>query len=277
MSGPAFEDPRHVLRRHGLHAKKRYSQNFLVSQHAVDAIAAALAPRADEPVVELGPGLGTLTAALLRAGAREVLVVESDPEMRAVLAAELGVLARVIAEDATSLDWRAIVRERKEGGTRAAIVGNLPYAVTGQILRGLIGGRDVISRAVIMVQREVRDRLLARPGTREWGALTVFTQAAFEVEPVMLVPAGAFFPVPKVTSAVVRLVPRDVPLAEETDAFRKVVRAIFDARRKTLRNALRGAGLAADAMLAAAGIDPRRRGETLTIAELGSLTAHSSA
>ena len=92
----------------------------------------------------------------------------------------------------------------------------------------------------------------------------------------MLVPAGAFFPVPKVTSAVVRLVPRDAPLAEETDAFRKVVRAIFDARRKTLRNALRGAGFAADAMLAAAAIDGGRRGETLTITELGSLTAHST-
>jgi len=271
---PAWEDPRRVLRRHGLTPKRGMSQNFLVARHAVDRIAEAVAPARDEPVVELGPGLGTLTGALLRVGAR-VIAIERDADMIAVLHAELGGVEgfEVREGDAAEVDFGALAREVHEP---VAVAGNLPYAVTGAILRNLGRHTESLTRAVIMVQREVRDRLLATPGTKQWGALTVFTQSAFEVSPVIHVPPGAFHPPPKVSSAVVKLVPRQKPLALETDSFRTVVRAVFDARRKTLRRALAQTGLAKDAVdeaLRAADIDGGLRGEKLTIPELARLAA----
>jgi 16S rRNA (adenine1518-N6/adenine1519-N6)-dimethyltransferase len=263
---PGWEDPRRVMRRHGLAPKRAFSQNFLVARSAVERIAEALAPRRDELTVELGPGLGTLTAALLRAGAN-VLAIERDRDMLEVLGRELGSISRlrVIEGDAASVDLAALAREHGP----LALCGNLPYAVTGAILRNLTEQRLAVSRAVVMVQREVRDRLLAEPGTKAYGVLTVFTQASFAVEPVLRVPAGAFFPPPKVESAVVRLVPLATPRAEETESFREVVHAAFGMRRKTLRNALKRIG--AEGALDAAGIDGSRRGETLSIEELAAL------
>ncbi len=269
MSEPhEWEDPRRVMKRHGLAPKRSFRQNFLVSRSAVERIAEALAPRPDELTVELGPGLGTLTAALLRAGAT-MLAIERDRDMLAVLAAELGQIDRLELRegDAATIDLRALAAERG----RVALVGNLPYAVTGAILRNVVEQRDAVSRAVLMVQREVRDRLVAAPAPKAYGALTVFVQASFEVESVLRVPAGAFHPPPKVESAVVRLIPRAVPRAEETEAFRAVVHAAFGTRRKTLRNALRRSG--AEGALEASGIDGDRRGETLSIEELAALAA----
>jgi 16S rRNA (adenine1518-N6/adenine1519-N6)-dimethyltransferase len=159
---------------------------------------------------------------------------------------------------------------RREGKP-VALAGNLPYAVTGSILRHLVDQRDALSRAVIMVQREVRDRLLASPGSKAYGALTVFVSAVFALEPVLLVKPGAFFPPPKVSSAVVRLTTRPAPLAQEDDAFRTVVRALFDARRKTCRNALLQVvedAAVVDAALTRAGVDGRARGETLDLATM---------
>lgn len=263
---PAWEDPRRVMRRHGLAPKRAFSQNFLVARSAVERIAEALAPRPDELTVELGPGLGTLTAALLRAGAN-VLAVERDRDMLAVLGDEFGGQPnlRVVEGDAASVNLTALAEEHGP----IALVGNLPYAVTGAILRNLTDQRAAVSRAVVMVQREVRDRLAAEPGTKTYGALSVFVQASFAVEPVLRVPAGAFFPPPKVESAVVRLVPLSTPRAEETEAFRDIVHAAFGTRRKTLRNSLRRIG--AEAALEVAGIDGARRGETLSIEELAVL------
>jgi 16S rRNA (adenine1518-N6/adenine1519-N6)-dimethyltransferase len=257
-----------VLRRHGLEPKRGYSQSFLVARHAVERIAAALEPRPDELTVELGPGLGTLTAELLRAGGR-VLAVDRDPDMIAVLRAELGHVEslEVVEGDAATLDLGALAAERG----RLALAGNLPYAITGAILRNLVEHRSALRRAVVMVQREVKDRLVASPGEKAWGAPSVFAQAAFEVTSVLKVPAGAFHPPPKVDSAVVRLEPRPTPRAEETPAFRAVVKAVFGQRRKTLRNALRALDGDVDGALAAAGLDPGARGEGLTIEELAAL------
>lgn len=268
MTAPEWEDPRRVMRRHGLAPKRAFSQNFLVARSVVERIAEALAPRPDELTVELGPGLGTLTGALLRAGAR-VLAIERDRDMLAVLAQELGQVDRLEVRegDAAELDLAALAAQHGA----LALVGNLPYAITGAILRNVTEHRRAISRAVLMVQREVRDRLLASPGTKAYGVLTVFVQAAFDVEPVLRVPAGAFHPPPKVESAVVRLVPRAAPRAEETDALREIVHAAFGTRRKTLRNGLKRIG--AEAVLEATGIDGGRRGDTLTIEELAALAA----
>jgi 16S rRNA (adenine1518-N6/adenine1519-N6)-dimethyltransferase len=268
---PAWEDPRAVLARHVLRPKRGMSQNFLVSQRAAESIARAAV---DEPgrsvVVELGAGLGTLTAALLRAGAR-VIAVERDPDMLRVLEAEFAQQpVEVLRDDAASIDYAALAA--RSGGA-LSVAGNLPYAVTGAILRNLVDARTLLARVVVMLQREVRDRLVAEAGTAEYGALTVFTRAAFEVETVLRLGPGAFHPPPKVESAVIRLQPRAVPLAEETEAFRRVVRAAFQSRRKTLRNALGTIAerAVAEQALAQAGIAPELRGETLSVADFAAL------
>lgn len=264
----AWEDPRKVLARHGLAPKRSFSQNFLVSRSAVEAIARAAVLGPGTTVIELGPGLGTLTGELLRAGAK-VIAVERDRDMIAVLCAEHPTDRLTVVEgDASSVDLASLA-----ASGRCSLAGNLPYAITGGILRNLCAQWSAIDRAVIMIQKEVRDRLLAQPGTSDYGALTVFVQARFDVRSVIKVPAGAFHPPPKVDSAVVSLTPRAIPRAEETDAFREVVRAAFAARRKTLRNALIQALGAerTDAALAAAGIDGKRRGETLSVEELASI------
>jgi 16S rRNA (adenine1518-N6/adenine1519-N6)-dimethyltransferase len=264
---PAWEDPRRVLARHNLRAKKGMSQNFLVSRSAVEKIADALALAEGERVVELGPGLGTLTAALLRRGA-EVLAIDADRDMLAVLAQEFADYPALDARfgDATELDLAAL------GCERIAVCGNLPYAVTGGIFRRLVEQPTRVSRAVLMVQKEVRDRLIAEPGNKQYGALTVFTRAVFDVRSVAIVPAGAFHPAPKVDSAVVALTPR-AQVIDVDGAFTRVVRASFEARRKTLRNALLRIHPAevVDPALLAVGIDGVRRGETLSELEFAAL------
>lgn len=260
-AAPDWEDPRRVMRRHGLAPKKRFSQNFLVARHAVDRIVDALGPSVGERVTELGPGLGTLTAALLRAGAR-VRAVEADADMIAVLEAELGGVPGFSVEpgDAATVSLDT-----------AKVVGNLPYAVTGAILKNLVAQRATVRRAVVMVQREVQARLTAPPGSKTYGALSVFTQASFEISPVIRVPPGAFHPPPKVESAVVRLDVLATPRADERPAFREIVKAAFGQRRKTLRNALKPLGPAAVDAIEAAGVDPRARAETLSVEQLDAI------
>jgi 16S rRNA (adenine1518-N6/adenine1519-N6)-dimethyltransferase len=265
MQIPPWEDPRRVLSRHGLAPKRGFSQNFLVSKHVVDEIVAAVAPAHEELVVELGPGLGTLTAALLRAGAR-VLAIDADRDMLAVLERELGQVPTFSARhgDATEV----VLADLTPQG-RVAVAGNLPYSVTGGIFRNLVAQHQHVGRAVLMVQREVRDRLVAKEGTKAYGALTVFTRAVFDVSSVCLVPAGSFHPPPRVDSAVVELRPRTTPIDAADKNFERTVRASFEARRKTLRNALLRIQPASqvDAALAAVGIDGGRRGETLSVEE----------
>ena len=265
QQGPAWEDPRKVLSRHGARPKRRFSQNFLTDPQVVDAIASAVRPNHGESVVELGPGAGTLTAALLRQGA-EVIGVEADPAMRALLSTEFSDYAlRVVEADAAALDLSSPELNLVEisAGKRIALCGNLPYAISGAIFRRLVAERTRIDRAVVMVQREVALRLAASPGEKEYGALSV--------EPVLRVKPGSFFPAPRVESAVVRLTPLAEERAPVDDArFIAVVRAAFGMRRKTLRNALKRVEGSADA-LESTGIDGGRRGETLSPEEFAAL------
>jgi 16S rRNA (adenine1518-N6/adenine1519-N6)-dimethyltransferase len=268
MSG--FEDPRRVLARHGLAPKRSFSQNFLISERAVRGIVEACALSPESRVVELGPGCGTLTVALAAVCAR-VYAVERDPDMLQLLEAETDpARVQLVPGDAKQVDLRAL-----SGGTPITVAGNLPYAITGAILRQLVEQSELITHAVLMVQREVRDRLVAQPDTSEYGALTVFTQQVFAVGTVLHVPRTAFHPPPKVTSSVVKLTPLASPRAPRTPGFEQIVRAAFQARRKTLRNALIQSlgGARSDAILEAAGIDGRRRGETLSIEEFGTLAS----
>ena len=200
------------------------------------------------------------------------MAVELDRDMVAVLRAELGTHEHLeIREgDAAQLDLTAY---SKVCGAKLVITGNLPYQATGAILRQVLRHREALVGAVLMVQREVRDRLVAEPGTKEYGALTVFVRAGFEIETICRLRPGSFYPPPQVDSAVVRLLPRSVPLAEETSTFRAVVRGAFQMRRKTLRNSLRVLGDPERCSEAAssAGIDLGRRGETLSVEEFGKL------
>jgi 16S rRNA (adenine1518-N6/adenine1519-N6)-dimethyltransferase len=265
-----WEDPRRVLKRHGLAPKKAFSQNFLISERVVRAIVEACALTPDSKVVELGPGCGTLTVALAAACAR-VYAVERDPDMLSILEVETDrAHVELVPGDAKQVDLQAI-----SGGTRIDVAGNLPYAITGAILRRLVEQSELVRHAVLMVQREVRDRMVAAPDTEDYGALTVFTQQVFAVETVVQVPRTAFYPPPKVTSSVVKLTPLVTPRAPRSSGFERIVRASFQARRKTLRNALIQAlgAPASDAILAAASIDGKRRGETLSIEEFARLSS----
>lgn len=227
-----------MLARHGLAPKRGMSQNFLCAPHAVARIAAATGGGPGDTVVELGPGCGTLTAALLDQGAH-VLAIERDRDMLGVLGAEfaefVGNRLEVRAGDATQVDYRALAHEL---GAPPRVAGNLPYAVTGAIMRRLTEDASHITHAVIMVQKEVGQRLTAPAGEGAYGALSVFTQNVFEPELCLKVPASAFHPRPKVDSVVVKLTPRPIPQAK-SPLFAAVVRAAFQARRKTLRNAIR--------------------------------------
>jgi len=265
-------DARDLLRKYELLPKRSFSQNFLIQPGATAQIADATAALGGQ-IVELGPGLGALTHALLERDCN-VLAVELDRDMVRVLREEFAGNERLEIRhaDAAEVDF---VAHSRACGSKLVVTGNLPYQATGAILRRVVLHRAVLIGAVLMVQREVRDRLVAEPSTKQYGALTVFTRAGFEVETVCRLRPGSFYPAPKVESAVVRLLPRAEPLAEETESFRAVVRAAFQMRRKTLRNALRalGDGERADRALSAAGIDPGRRGETLSIEEFAQLAA----
>jgi 16S rRNA (adenine1518-N6/adenine1519-N6)-dimethyltransferase len=263
-------DPRAVLRDAGLRPKKSFGQNFLVADGIAQAIARACVPDGEvgrARVVEIGAGTGALTR-LLAERAASVVAIERDRDLVPLLERDFaGTSVRVIEADAQSVDLAALLGERSADAPRV-LCGNLPYSITGQLLRAAGEHAGHLERAVFMIQDEVAQRLTASPGTKVWGALTVFVRAAFDVRRVLRASPGAFHPPPEVTSAVVELVPLDPPRARETERFRALVRRAFEARRKTLRNAW--SGLAADGpalerAAASAGVSLDARGETLEV------------
>jgi len=268
-----------LLARYGLHAKKRFGQNFLIADRVFRAIVDATVAGDDDWIVEIGAGLGTLTARLAeRVPEGKVIALERDPDMVAVLRGELGGVDNVEIEqvDALRYDLRLAARWR---GDAIAVCGNLPYHIAAPLLFRVLEARDVVRCAVVMIQKEMADRIVAAPGTKAYGALGVMIRTYADVATVVRVGAGAFVPPPKVDSTVLRLVPLAggaprVPIGDPAH-YAKVVHAAFGQRRKTLRNALRAiqGDAAIDAALSATGLDGGRRGETLDIAEFARLAA----
>lgn len=234
-----FVEPARALQRFGLRAKKSFGQNFLRDPRTPARIA-ELCPDEACRVVEIGAGLGALTFALLDRGHR-VAAIERDRDLVPVLrtlADERGQGAelQVIEADAKAVDVLLLFERLGSDGPRV-LMGNVPYNLTGTLLRQATVAATELDRVVFLVQREVADRLAAAPNSEAYGALSVFAQAAFRVELAFTVSRGAFVPAPNIDSRVVVLHPLHPPRAEETDSFRALVKAAFAQRRKTLRNA----------------------------------------
>lgn len=251
--------------------KKRFGQNFLTDIHVVEEILAAAALEPSDRVLEIGPGLGALTDRMLPK-VLDLHVMELDRELVARLEGRPEPNLRVHAGDALRLDWPALLPEPPY-----KLVANLPYNISSQILFKILDHRRLFSRLVLMFQKEVGDRLCAPPGGRDYGILSVLCRNWFDIRRVLRVPPGAFYPAPKVHSAVLLFEALPQPRLALSDErfFRRVVKGAFSQRRKTLRNSLAAAGLGfadLDGMLEGIGIDPRRRAETLSLDEFGALT-----
>lgn len=261
-----IEAPGALLKRYGLHARHSWGQNFLHALEVHAAIAAASGARPGVRVVEIGAGLGTLTDRLLSAGA-EVWAIERDRDLCAVLRAELGDRSgfTLFEADAVRFDYASATVGQAQP---VAIVGNLPYQLTGPLLFALLECPAPTGPWVVMVQKEVADRLCSPPGSRDYGGVTAVLSRARTIRRVCAVSRGCFLPPPRVDSAVIRLDPRAEPLGgplRDEVEFRRLVRTAFQQRRKVLANALAPLGERAEVLrwCERAGVDPQVRPETL--------------
>jgi len=257
---------REVIRRHGLTPKKSLGQNFLHDLNLTTRIARAAEPLENVTVVEIGPGPGGLTRALLSLGARRVVVVERD---RRALSALEEIAVRypgrldIIAGDALGID----IREQL-GPERARIVANLPYNIATALLVDWLVTEPWppwYDSLLLMFQREVAERIVAIPGNKTYGRLSVLAGWRTEAKILFDVARSAFVPPPKVTSSVVRLTPRQVPFACDVTALQRVTEAAFGQRRKMLRQSLKTLGVDVATLLSGAGIEPTARAEQIPV------------
>lgn len=262
----------YVIRRFGIHAKHKLGQNFLIRSDVVSAIAEAAELGEHVPVMEIGAGIGTLTQALAETGA-DVTAFELDKSLERVLSHTLEHYKNIhiIYEDVLKADLKTILGDRD---WRCAA--NLPYYITTPILLSLIQSDLPISLFVFMMQKEVADRILALPGSKDYGALTLAVNFDCTAERVLDIPPSAFIPRPQVTSTVLKIRRREKPAVEVKDRklFFSLVKMGFGQRRKVFTNAMKSGGIPADwipEILAKAGIDGKRRGETFSMEEYGRL------
>jgi len=269
-------DIRGIAGRLGIHPTKKLGQNFVVEPGSVRRIAALAAVRPGDVILEVGPGLGSLTLALLEAALRadaRLVAVEIDPVLAAELPETIAQRAPEVADRMTVLTADALAIAEKEVGAPAPTVlaANLPYNVAVPVVLHLLAALPSLERGVVMVQAEVADRMCAGPGSRVYGIPSAKLAWYADAKPAGTVPRGVFWPVPNVDSKLVAFTRRDPP---PTTASRREVFAVIDAafgqRRKTLRAALAtwaGSPARAEEALRAAGVDPGARGEALTVAE----------
>ncbi len=274
--------PLSLLRKYGIRPRKRLGQCFLCDPNILEKIVRIADVRDTDTVVEIGSGIGVLTAMIARM-ARRVVALEVDRFLVEVLQKELGDVGNVeiVHTDVLQFDFSSVrtgsMQESRQ--ERIKVIGNVPYNLSSQIVLRLLEYRDCLDRIVLMLQREVAERLAAPPGTKDYGPLSVYV--ALFTEPTLenRVPAGCFYPRPDVESRVIRLDVRDKPLCrvDDMDFFRRLVRTSFSKRRKTLLNNLKTSPLPVTgdqigAALSALGIDGVRRAETLSVYEFAALS-----
>ena len=258
----------YICKRFDIKMSKKLGQNFLIKRGIVDEIVKAADLRDGEPVLEIGPGIGTLTQGLAQSGAN-VTAIELDTRLLEVLDTTLAQYdnVKIVHGDVLKLDVPSIMNHEP-----FKVVANLPYYITTPIIMSLLESRLPIERLVVMVQKEVALRMVAKPGSKDYGALSVAVQYYTKPDIVLDVPPKSFLPAPAVTSSVIRCVLRDKPSVDVIDErlFFRVVKAGFAQRRKTFANTMKTTGLSKDRieeLLAKANIDGQRRGETFTLQE----------
>jgi len=273
-------DIRHIMRKYKIRADKSLGQHFLIDESPIDAMLAAADLNKEDEVLEIGPGLGVLTVRLCQQ-AKKVVAVEKDRDIIPVLEDITRDFENIciINDDVLKLDIENLQQSHFRSSFK--VIANLPYYITSPIIMKIIQNRHLIKLAVIMVQKEVAQRLTALPGKKDYGILSIAVQLYSDVDMICEVSREAFLPSPKVDSAVVRLIIKDEPRVKihDVDLYFKVVEASFAERRKTIRNSLKRRltlpylpKAAIDNALSIAGIDPLRRGETLSIEEYADLT-----
>ncbi len=273
-----------IIKKYGFGFQKRFGQNFLIDGNVVEKIVREAGITKDDFVLEIGPGIGTMTQILCE-NAREVAAVEIDKNLIPILAETLAPYdnVTVINEDILKVDVRKLAEE-KNGGRPIKVVANLPYYITTPIIMGLFESHVPLESITIMVQKEVAQRMQVGPGTKDYGALSLAVQFYADAQIVLKVPASCFMPRPNVDSAVIKLVRHeDAPVKVKDEQFMfRVIRAAFNQRRKTLANSLansselNGSGYACTredvtTALEAMGLPAGIRGEALTLAQFGEL------
>lgn len=267
-----------VLQKYNFNFQKKYGQNFLIDPHVLDKIISAAEITKDDCVLEIGPGIGTMTQYLAE-NAREVIAVEIDKNLIPILEDTLSSYenVNVINEDILKVDIAKIVEERN-GGKPIKVVANLPYYITTPIIMGLFESRVPLKSITIMVQKEVADRMKVGPGTKDYGALSLAVQYYAKPEIVGNVPPNCFIPRPNVGSAVIKLTRYENPPVEVENERRmfSIIRASFNQRRKTLVNGLVNGGIAKKEEILSAleemELSPSVRGEALSLEQFAYLS-----
>jgi 16S rRNA (adenine1518-N6/adenine1519-N6)-dimethyltransferase len=266
---------RKELAEYGLFPKKRLGQHFLVDPNILNKVVRTAQVGKEDVVLEVGPGLGEMTLALARL-AKHVIAVEIDPKLVAILNKKVKDYpnVEVVRSDILRIDFKHFF---KKEGYPIKVVANLPYQISTPLLFRFIESKNAFSTFTLMLQKEVAERLVAPPGGKEYGPLSIFVQLFLDLSISFLIKPSAFFPPPKVGSAVVHMVWKEKPMIEKEgeEWFKRVVKACFGYRRKTLPNALKHSQLSLpesiESRMERIGIDPRRRPETVTIPEFAKL------
>ncbi len=271
-----------IMQKYGIQLKKSLGQNFLIDQNILRKIVDAAHLDVTKGALEIGPGIGALTQRLAETAGR-VVAVEIDQRLIPVLQENFKPYDNVtfVNHDVLKVDLRDVFNTHFQDVAGVSVVANLPYYVTTPIIMKLLEDKLPLEHIVVMIQKEVAERMTAAPGSKDYGSLSIAVQYYCEAELVTIVPHTVFIPQPQVDSAVIRLTMRKAPPVdiEDEDAFFKVVRASFTQRRKTIYNNLASAFIQKDqkealkALLEQCGIDPSRRGETLTMEEYAKLSA----
>jgi len=268
-----------IIGRHGFRFSKKLGQNFLTNESMVHGIVDGADISEDDVVIEIGPGIGVMTQQIAMR-AKKVIAIEIDDTLIPILNETLAEFdnVKVLNEDVLKVDLNKIIQD-EFGGQKPKVVANLPYYVTTPIIMMFLEENIPVTDIVVMIQKEVADRINAKPSTKAYGALSVSVQFFSEPSIVLNVPRTVFIPQPNVDSTVIRLQLRQAPIVDVIDRglFFRTIRASFGMRRKTLLNALSNGKLGfgkdkCHEILTAADIDPKRRGETLSIEEFATLS-----